>query len=118
MEDVREARGRMGFAVRKRVRRVMWERVGIIRTRESLLRALDEFERIAQAQLSRASRNFLTVAQLVARAALWREESRGAHFRRDFPHSDDRWRAHSVQRKGEAVKTVETIDFGEARSRA
>src|SRR5205085_6971 len=36
-------------AVRKRVRRLMWERVGILRTREGLERALSEFEQIASA---------------------------------------------------------------------
>lgn len=85
----------IAFALRKRVRRSMWERVGILRTRESLERALREFEQIAASPLSRASRNFLNVATLIARAALWREESRGAHFRMDFPKPDDRnWRVH------------------------
>lgn len=107
-----EARGRMGFAVRKRVRRVMWERVGIVRSRESLQRALDEFAQIERAPLSYASRNFLTVAQLVARAALWREESRGAHFRSDFPQRDDeRWRVHSIQQRDREIVGSKRINF-------
>jgi len=37
----------------------------------------------------------LVVARLVVRAALWREESRGAHFRSDFPARDDiHWMRH------------------------
>ena len=41
--------------------------------------------------------NLITVARLMARAALRREESRGAHFRADFPARDDRnWRFHAV----------------------
>ncbi|MBD0326659.1 MAG: FAD-binding protein, partial [Pyrinomonadaceae bacterium] len=93
--------GEIALAVRKRVRRLMWERVGILRSRESISRALAEFEQIARAPLSRASRNFLNVATLVARAALWREESRGAHFRTDYPARDDeRWRVHSIIREG------------------
>ena len=41
--------------------------------------------------------NLLTVARLIATAALWREESRGGHFREDFPERDDlRWRIHGV----------------------
>ena len=75
----------IAFALRKRVRRLMWDRVGILRTREGMERALREFEQIAQSRLSIASRNFLNVATLIARSALWREESRGAHFRVDFP---------------------------------
>jgi len=39
----------------------------------------------------------LTVARLIARAALRREESRGGHFRADFPDRNDRdWRFHAV----------------------
>ena len=43
-------------------------------------------------------RNLVTVALLIARAALRREESRGGHFRQDFPaRDDDRWRFHVVE---------------------
>ncbi|HEY0379653.1 MAG TPA: L-aspartate oxidase [Pyrinomonadaceae bacterium] len=108
-EDEREvsaarASGEIALAVRKRVRRLMWERVGIIRSRESITRALLEFEQITRAPLARASRNFLNVATLVARSALWREESRGAHYRTDFPHRDDeRWRVHSIAKLGAEI---------------
>jgi L-aspartate oxidase len=105
--------GEIALAVRKRVRRLMWERVGILRSRQSLTRALGELEQIERARSLRApSRNFVTVALLVARAALWREESRGAHFRYDFPERDDaRWRVHSIARKGSDIAASETIEF-------
>jgi L-aspartate oxidase len=100
------------LAVRKRVRRLMWERVGILRSRASLQRALTEFEQIARAPLRPAPRNFLTVATLIARSALWREESRGGHFRVDFPARDDEhWRAHSVIQKDSGITRSETVDF-------
>ena len=103
--DARLRSGEIALAVRKRVRRLMWERVGILRQHSSLERALWEFEQIARAPLGHASRNFLTVATLIARSALWREESRGAHFRIDYPARDDeRWLVHSIIRKGAAVK--------------
>jgi L-aspartate oxidase len=102
--------GEIALAVRKRVRRLMWERVGILRSRESVSRALTEFEQIARAPLSRASRNFLNVATLIARAALWREESRGAHYRTDFPARDDeRWRVHSIIREGFSIEGAPEI---------
>jgi succinate dehydrogenase/fumarate reductase flavoprotein subunit len=75
-------------------------------------RALWEFEQIARAPLGTASRNFLTVANLIARAAIWREESRGAHLRLDFPGRDDEhWRVHSIIRSGADIYPGAEIDF-------
>ncbi|MBX3244813.1 MAG: L-aspartate oxidase [Acidobacteria bacterium] len=98
-------------AVRKRVKRLMWERVGILRERVSLKRAISELEQIASSGLSTSSANFVMLALLVSRAALWREESRGGHFRSDFPESDPSWRVHSVQRIGEDISGADTVDF-------
>jgi L-aspartate oxidase len=110
-EDAARA-GAAALAVRKRVRRLMWERVGILRSRASLQRALAEFGQIERAPLRPAPRNSLTVASLIARSALWREESRGGHYRVDFPARDDeRWRVHSVIRKDAGLTESETIDF-------
>jgi L-aspartate oxidase len=102
-------------AVRKRIKRVMWERVGILRDRDSLKRAIREFDQIAAANLSTSSRNFVTLAQLVARAALWREESRGGHYRTDFPEQRDEFKVHSIQRMNAEISSAESISF-EAKS--
>ena len=46
------------------------------------------------------ARHLVTTAELVLRSALFREESRGAHLRSDFPERDDlRFRRHTVVRK-------------------
>lgn len=104
--------GEIALAVLKRVRRLMWERVGITRTRAGLQRALNEFETIGQARLRTVSRNFLSVATLVARGALWREESRGGHFRDDFPRQDDEhWSVHSIQHRDAEITSSPTINF-------
>ncbi|MEZ5347179.1 MAG: L-aspartate oxidase [Pyrinomonadaceae bacterium] len=100
-------------AVRKRVKRVMWERVGIMRDRESLERALKEFRQISRSSLSRASRNFVLLAELVTKAALWREESRGGHFRTDFPETLENWKIHSIQRIDGEIKASDKINFTE-----
>ena len=99
-------------AVKKRVKRVMWERVGILRDQNSLNRALKEFEQIEKSNLSTSSRNFVTLAKLVAAGALWREESRGGHFRNDFTQRDDvNFDQHSVQKLGAEISASEKINF-------
>lgn len=89
------------------VRNLMWRAVGLFRTGEGLRGALAELDAacrraqdaVAHGTASDANAwralNLVTVAQLVTRAALRREESRGAHFRQDFPERNDaRWRVH------------------------
>jgi len=89
------------------VRDLMWRSAGLFRTREGLQGALarldvpcpDEPGRsasIGDAEAWRQS-HLATVAWLMARAALRREESRGGHFRADFPQRDDlHWKVHLV----------------------
>jgi L-aspartate oxidase len=88
------------------VRDLMWRSVGLFRTREGLLNAvsrLDDLEKRAAPDASAPDAdlwrqfNLITVARLIARAALGREESRGGHFRADFPARDDlHWKIHLV----------------------
>ena len=98
-------------AVRKRVKRLMWERVGILRDRESLQRALSELKQIAASNLSTSSRNFVTLATLIATGALWREESRGGHFRTDFPEQHEEWQFHSIQKLNSEISSAPVMNF-------
>jgi L-aspartate oxidase len=106
-----ETRSGISTAVNKRVKRLMWERVGISRDEQSLKRALREFDQIASSRLNVSSRNFVTLATLVTRAALWREESRGGHFRTDFPEQREEFRVHSVQSASSEINAAARMDF-------
>ncbi|HET9224656.1 MAG TPA: hypothetical protein VFO07_19240 [Roseiflexaceae bacterium] len=55
--------------------------------------------------------NAVLVAQLVITCALLRRESRGAHFRPDFPAADEDWCVHLVLANGAPPRAVETIAF-------
>ncbi|MBC7899087.1 MAG: L-aspartate oxidase [Saprospiraceae bacterium] len=116
LEDERSVISNLEFgvatAVKKRVKRLMWERVGILRDRESLQRAIRELEQISKSNLSTSSNNFVTLALLVAQAAIWREESRGGHFRNDFPEREARFQIHSIQKLGTLISDSKTVDFG------
>jgi L-aspartate oxidase len=114
LSTVKDRRPAISTAVKKRVKRVMWERVGILRDEKSLVRAITEFEQIERSDLSTSSRNFVALALLVARAALWREESRGGHYRSDFPEQREEWRRHSIQKTGTGIGSAVEIDFTSA----
>lgn len=97
-----------------RLREIMWEKVGIEREREGLEEAIRELGRLrdevsdslaaaAGHELYRVTkvRNAVVAGLMVAKAALARRESRGAHFRRDFPDQDSGFsRSITLERDG------------------
>ena len=80
------------------IREIMWAHVGLVRTESSLVTAIEQLHglELAGAVQTRRGQNMLTVAQLIAMAALAREESRGAHFRADYPEPSEAWAHGSV----------------------
>ena len=89
---------------RLKLQKVMVRYAGLRRDREGLQKALDELNRhlpVFRHQLRKREElefaNLLTCALLTVQSALFREESRGAHFRTDFPGKDDRlWLTHTT----------------------
>ena len=83
----------------------MWEKVGIVRSGDGLARAkavLSAWQASLPAPTDRPSHelaDLLTCGRLVSEAALLREESRGAHWRSDFPEAREEWRRHIVFRR-------------------
>jgi len=96
--------------IRNSLRQLMWEKVGIIRCRESLVTAeeqLKEWDFLLKADfLSREElelKNMLTVASLIISAALLREGSIGAHYRSDFKERGKDWQRHSACQKEKGI---------------
>jgi L-aspartate oxidase len=86
------------------IRALAWEQCGIVRDAAGLqaaCRRLEEADRPGTAAGPRLAEagSVRQVALLIARCALAREESRGAHFRRDFPQKQSAWQKHSIVRK-------------------
>ncbi len=109
LPSVREFEGEMtrrfedAEKLRSSLRRLMWGKVGIIRSGDSLRAAVAQLSRWSR-QVSRAFetraalevKNMVQVARVIAEAALWRENSVGAHYRSDFPsRKGSAWRQHS-----------------------
>lgn len=96
------------FLLRRRIEDLMWEKVGVVRNGDALLQAVAELQEIAEEleQFTHAGQdayvrpewnevlnlsNTVTVGRMVAASALLRTESRGAHYREDFPAPDPAW---------------------------
>ena len=102
--------------LKREVSRIMTRYAGIIRTQETLQLGMNKIEELFQ-QLPeprneyyrQVSRNLLKVAHLIIRSALYREESRGGHFRSDFPTTIDKYCCHIVQKQDEGIHCTPVI---------
>jgi fumarate reductase (CoM/CoB) subunit A len=94
--------------IKNKLQSLMWDKVGIFRTGQQMKEAIQEIDQIKAKDMpqlyvtGKGSRfnkewiaaleieNMVITSEMVAKAALMREESRGAHFRRDFPKIDNK----------------------------
>jgi L-aspartate oxidase len=81
------------------IRAVMWENAGIARTARGLRMALERLAEIGDRLPHGATeeQNMLQTAQLVVEAALMRKESRGGHYRADFPRAKSTWKGRHIE---------------------
>jgi len=107
VETVELPAGRASLPTPAAVSDLMWRQVGLLRSRDGLTEAVERLAGWWNALHAespgadagdwthRRLTSLVTVGYLIARAALRREESRGGHFRADFPQRDDlHWKLH------------------------
>jgi len=103
--DIKRRRSRRGSKqedlteIRRTIRSLMWDKVGIIRNAEALQEALAYLQKHTEPQPTTRSgfelQNMLDLSRLMIDGALVRQESRGAHYRSDYPNRDDtHWQRH------------------------
>jgi len=95
--------------LRTQIRDIMWRHVGILRNGKELKAALAQLESLqipaaASTREDNELKNLHSLAKVITRSAIAREESRGSHYRGDFPYRDvDDFQKHSLIRKGAEV---------------
>jgi fumarate reductase (CoM/CoB) subunit A len=111
------------FEIRKELQEVMWKYVAIIRNKEGLKTAIARIKELKE-MLARVkvpsvdvynkdlqdaleAEKLLEVALLTAESALIREESRGAHFREDYPETRDEWKKSIVLNRDKGISYIE-----------
>ena len=116
--------GQKSSEVRKVLQKAAWENLLVVRSKESLNRILQEIARIRNDVCPRLSiengrdliaalelKNLLLVGEIVASAGLKRTESRGSHYREDYPERDDsNWQQAITVRKVDGRMQLETLN--------
>lgn len=97
------------------LQQLMWDRVGLVRDEAGLhaaqialttwLAAMPEPRTAPEHELA----NMMLIGRLMANAAYERRESRGGHYRSDFPNTDPKWRRHIVLSKAEAMRSAAEV---------
>ena len=116
--------GERPAALRDEIRQIIWEKVGLVRTGKEMDECLGLLQGLRE-RLDRAAvggprqynlawqdamnvANMLDVSELLAQSALTRTESRGSHYRADFPQTDPAWIVNVLVRRGDSGMEIRT----------
>lgn len=100
-----KCRKKEGMVFEKELKQIMWKHCGVERNEKSLgygLNALQEIEKeviINDSIESYQMQNKILLQTLIMKSALKRKESRGVHYRTDYPKNSSAWKKHSVIKK-------------------
>ncbi len=110
------------FEIKKELQEVMWKNVAIIRNEKGLKTAINRInelkDMLSDVKVPRLytynkdlqdvleAEKLLEVALLTAESAMIREESRGAHYRDDYPERKDEWKKSIIIKKGEEISFI------------
>lgn len=120
--------GVRGFEIKNAVKDIMWEYGALVRNEDGLKKGLELIERIKRDDLPRLyvagpsrlfnkgltealeAENMVNLSEMILRAALMREESRGAHYRSDYiPCNDAQWIKNIVIKKRSEAMTFTPV---------
>jgi L-aspartate oxidase len=102
-------------AIRAELQRAMTRGAGVLRSAESLAGAAKELTRLGEQRgaarnASWEATNLLTVASALVASAWTRRETRGCHWREDYPTAADEWRGHLLDAVGPAGLLTQTFE--------
>jgi L-aspartate oxidase len=111
--------------VRSSLRSVMWRHVGIERIGDRLKEVAEMYDFWARYTLDKIFddregwevQNLLMVGALLTRAALWRNESRGTHYRIDSPEPVEKFCVHDVWQRGQSEPQTQAVVTGQTTAR-
>jgi len=124
------------YKVKKKIQKIMWEKVGLFRDEKGLRKALEEIRRIKDEDLPRLSLttktkrynrefiealeiyNLLSICEATILPCILRKESRGAHYRTDYPRIDnENWLNHILVRLvgKEFELSIQSVDLSEVK---
>ncbi len=123
LKPFNESEGENPYAISEDLQKMMQLKVGIVRSESDLKEAVEDIKALGERaktvkvggnvqfnpgwHLALDLENMLDISEVVAKAALQREESRGAHTREDFPNSEEEWgKVNSIAKQTESGNEV------------
>ena len=112
-----KSRSEKYLILKERVANIMTLYAGIIRNEKLLQKGLTQLEeekknlgKESNEYYTSISNNLIMVAELIIKSAIYRKESRGGHFREDYPSENESYLFHIIQQQGREIRTVPVIN--------